>query len=158
MRVPSQYRLLRLSITGLLLPEEADGRAEVPVCQLGAINRHNQQLFDDLGGAQQNRWGYGKAECLGGLAVQDHLKFCRELHREIARLLAAQDAIHIGGGTTVVVSRVESVGEQTAVSDKLRIRIDRRYVVSGRRQYDRRAIRERVRDDKAASRLAPQGR
>src|SRR5215467_7153000 len=29
---------------------------------LSAINRHNQQLFDDLGGTQQNRWGYGKAQ------------------------------------------------------------------------------------------------
>src|SRR5215471_21214720 len=33
---------------------------------------HNQQLFDHLGGAQQHRWGYGKAEPLGGLAVHDH--------------------------------------------------------------------------------------
>jgi hypothetical protein len=42
----------------------------------------------------------------------------------------------------------------------LRKRIDRRYVVSGRRRYDRRAMRgrEQVRhDDKAASRLAPKG-
>ena len=30
--------------------------------------------------------GYGKAERLGGLAVQDHLEFHRKLHREIARL------------------------------------------------------------------------
>ena len=32
--------------------------------------------------------------------VHDHLKFCRELHREIARLRAAQNAIDISGGTT----------------------------------------------------------
>jgi hypothetical protein len=41
-----------------------------------------------------------------------------------------------------------------------RERIDRRYVVSGRRQYDPRAMRGRegVRhDDKAALRLAPKG-
>ena len=44
------------------------------------------RLFDDLVGAQQDRWGYGKAERLGGLAVHDHLKFRRQLHREIARL------------------------------------------------------------------------
>jgi hypothetical protein len=37
--------------------------------------------------------GYGKAERLGGLEVHGHFKFRRELHREIARLLAAQDAI-----------------------------------------------------------------
>jgi hypothetical protein len=34
---------------------------------------NNRQLFDDLVGAQQNRWGYGKTERLGGLEVQDHL-------------------------------------------------------------------------------------
>jgi hypothetical protein len=58
------------------------------------------------------------------------------------------------------VYQIDSVGEQAAVSGKDRSRIDRRYVVSGRRRYDRRAIqaREWVRyDDKAAARLAPQG-
>jgi hypothetical protein len=45
--------------------------------------------FDDLVGAQLNRRGYGKAKRLGGLEVHDHLEFCRELHRKIARLLAA---------------------------------------------------------------------
>ena len=62
--------------------------------------------FDHLVRAQQNRWGYGKAECRGGLAVHDHLEFCRELHRKIARLRAAQDAIDIGGGATPDVWRV----------------------------------------------------
>jgi hypothetical protein len=65
-----------------------------------AINRHKQQLFDHLGGAQQNRWGYRKAERRGGLAVHGHLKLGRELHREIARLLAAQNAIDIGCSAT----------------------------------------------------------
>ena len=74
--------------------------------QLSAINRHKRQLFNLLVGAQQNRWGYGKTERLGGLAVQDHLKFCRKLHRQIARLLAAQNAIDISGGATNGVYRV----------------------------------------------------
>ena len=50
--------------------------------------------------------------------------------------------------------------KQTAISGKERKVIDRRYVVSGRRQYDRRAMhgRECVRDDdKAASLLAAEG-
>jgi hypothetical protein len=34
---------------------------------------HNRNLFDDLVGAQQNRWGYGKAERLGGLTVHGQL-------------------------------------------------------------------------------------
>jgi hypothetical protein len=57
-------------------------------------------------------------QALGGLQVQGHLKFCRKLHREIARLLAAQNAIHISGGATRDVYRVDSVGEQAAVSGK----------------------------------------
>ena len=64
--------------------------------------------------------GVWQGECLGGLAVHDHLELGRKLHREIARLLAAQDAIDIGGGTTIVVYRVGSVGEQTAFSGILR--------------------------------------
>ena len=65
------------------------------------------------------------------------------------------------GGTTPSVYWVDPVGEQAAVSGKLRYPIDRRYVVSARRYYERRAMhgREYVRDhDKAASRLAPKGR
>ena len=45
--------------------------------QLSAINRHNRQLFDDLVGAQHDRWGYGKTERFGGLEVHGHLKFRR---------------------------------------------------------------------------------
>ena len=41
--------------------------------------------------------GYGEAKRLGGLEVQDHLVFHRKLHREIARLVAAQNVIDIGG-------------------------------------------------------------
>src|SRR5215471_17486033 len=78
--------------------------------------------LDLLVGAQQNRWRYGQAKCLGGLEVHNHLKFCRKLHREIARLLAAQDAIDIGGGATPAVCPVGSVGEQAAVFDKVRLR------------------------------------
>ena len=68
--------------------------------------RRAPALFDHLVGAQQNRWGYRKPERRGGLAVHDHLEFCWKLHREIARLLAAQDAIDIGGGTTKIVPLV----------------------------------------------------
>src|SRR5262249_47517333 len=123
--------------------------------------------LDHLVRPQHDRWGYGQTECRGGLAVDDHFEFCRELHRKIARLLAAQNAIDIGGGTTIDVYRVGSVGQQAVVSCKGRLRIDRRDFVSGRRRYDQRAMRERestrddiaesTRGDKAASRLAPKG-
>src|SRR5215470_11082368 len=61
------------------------------------------RLLDHLVGAQQNRLRYRKAKRLGGLEVHGHLKFCRKLHREIARLRAAQNAINISGGPTKVV-------------------------------------------------------
>ena len=109
--------------------------SSMPASENLHINRHNRQLFDDLGGAQQNRRRYRKTERLGGFEVHGHLELGRELHREIARLLAAQNAIHIGGGATNGVSH-GSVGEQTAVSDRVRSVVDRRYVVSGRRRYD----------------------
>src|SRR5215475_1891904 len=124
------------------------------------MRRSKRPLLDHFVGAQQNRWGYRKAKRLGGLDVHDHLVFHRKLHREIARLRAAQNAIDISGGATPVVYEVDSVGEQAAVSGKGRFAIDRRYVVSGRRQYDRRAMRDRKyirHDDKAATRLAPKG-
>ena len=82
--------------------------------EVSAINRHNRQLFDDLGGAQQNRWGYGKAKRLGSAEVQDHLELGRKLHRKIARLRAVQNAIDISGGATKGVCEVDSVGEQAA--------------------------------------------
>ena len=111
--------------------------------EVSAINRHNRQLFDLLVGAQQNRWGYGETERLGGLEVQDHFKFCRQLNGQLRRLRAAQDAIDIGGGTAKAIYQVGSVGEQATAPDKERLRIDRRYVVSGRSRNDRRAMRAR---------------
>src|SRR6516162_7036477 len=71
--------------------------------------RRRAALFDHLVRAQQNRWRDREAQRRGGLAVHDHLELGRKLHREIARLLAAQDAIHIGGGATEDVHPVFSV-------------------------------------------------
>jgi hypothetical protein len=51
-------------------------------------------------------------------SVHDHLELGRNLHREIARLVAAQDAIHVSSGATIDVYKVRSVGEQAAVSGK----------------------------------------
>jgi hypothetical protein len=58
----------------------------------------SNQLLDHLVGAQQDRLRHSKAERLGGLEVHSHLVFHRKLHREIAWLRAAQNAIDISGG------------------------------------------------------------
>ena len=52
---------------------------------LSAINRHNQHLFDHLGGAQQDRGRYCKTERLGGLEVDGHLEFGRHLDGKLRR-------------------------------------------------------------------------
>jgi hypothetical protein len=116
-------------------------RCVVP--QHGNSRAIRRLLFDNFVGSQQDRLRHRQAERLGGLEVHDHLVFGRKLHGEIARLRAAQNAIHLGRGTTNDVYYVGCVGEQAAVSGIERERIDRRYVVSGRRQYDLRAMRER---------------
>src|SRR6516162_1440720 len=67
--------------------------------------------FDLLVAAQQNRWRHRKTERLGSPKVQDHLELGRELHRKIARLIAAQDAIDISGGAAKAVYHAVSVGE-----------------------------------------------
>jgi hypothetical protein len=75
---------------GLCRPERRLGLVEaIGHAAVWAGHRPRTFSFDHLVGAQQDRWGYRKAERLGGLEVHGHLEFCRKLHREIARLLAA---------------------------------------------------------------------
>ena len=56
-------------------------------------SRFARLLLDHLVGAKQDRLRHRKAERFGGLEVYGHLELGRKLHREIARLRAAQDAI-----------------------------------------------------------------
>jgi hypothetical protein len=69
----------------------ADTRHSVRGRQLARSTRSGHSLgsFNHLGDAGKDRCRYRKAERLGGLEVQDHLELGRELHRKIARLLAA---------------------------------------------------------------------
>jgi hypothetical protein len=52
--------------SSLLIPLRAERRLRLvePIggSAVGAVRGHAPALFDDLVGAQQNRWGYGKAE------------------------------------------------------------------------------------------------
>ena len=72
--------------------------ADQDLWRLMAHRRHGAELFDHLVGAKQNRWGYREAECLGGLEVDNHLKFYRHLNGQVGRLLATENAIDIDGG------------------------------------------------------------
>jgi hypothetical protein len=59
-----------------------------------------------------------------------------------ARSLKVESIIAPVQSDVEIEMAINDLREQTALSGKDRIRIDRRYVVSGRRRYDRRAMRE----------------
>ena len=54
-------------------------------------------LFDHLVGGGEERWRKGDAEGSGGLQIDHHVKLGRRLHRQVGRLLAAEDAPDIAG-------------------------------------------------------------
>jgi hypothetical protein len=53
-------------------------------------------LFDHFVGAQQDRLRHRRTKRLGGLDVDSHLEFDRQLNGKVRRLCPAQDAIDIG--------------------------------------------------------------
>src|SRR5215831_13195839 len=51
--------------------------------------------FDHLVGAGEQRRRHGQAKRLGGLEIDDDLILGRCLHRQVARLLALEDAVDV---------------------------------------------------------------
>src|SRR5262245_56701618 len=70
-----------------------------------------ERSFDYLGRAgEEHRW-HGDAEHLRGLEVDDQLILCRRLHRQVARLLALEDAIDVSGGAPMLVDPITTIGD-----------------------------------------------
>jgi hypothetical protein len=60
-------------------------------------------------GANQNRWRDRKTERLGGLDVDGHREFYRQLDRQVRHLRAAQNAVDIAGGASKLIGVVRSI-------------------------------------------------
>jgi len=54
--------------------------------------------MSNLVGDREQRRGDCDAKCLGGLEVDHEFKLGRQLHGQIGRLFAPQNAIYIDGG------------------------------------------------------------
>ena len=68
------------------------------------------ELFDHLISERKQHWWYLNSKRLGGLEVDHQLELDRHLNWKLARLLAAQDTVRIGGGAPTVIAPVISVG------------------------------------------------
>src|SRR6516165_10611668 len=73
-------------------------------------------LIDHLVGSCEQCRGYSEAERLGGLQIDDHKIFRRQLHRKFRRLCATENVINIAGTTVKYILELSSVGEQTTIS------------------------------------------
>ena len=52
-----------------------------------------------------------------GFKIYDEFKLCRLLHRQISRLSAFQNLVHVNGRAPIEVNVVRSVGHETALID-----------------------------------------
>src|SRR5262249_54239338 len=71
-------------------------------------------LLDHLIGSRKQFVWDGESERLGGLEIDDQLKFCRHLHGEIGRLLALEDAVDISRRQAKLFAANVAIRDQAA--------------------------------------------
>src|SRR5882724_2458815 len=73
-------------------------------------SRSSPTLLDHLVRLEENGWGNGEAEGLGGLEVDHQLEFGGLLHGEVGWFGAMQYLVHIDGGAPVRVKHAWPIG------------------------------------------------
>src|SRR5262249_9889942 len=76
----------------------------------------------------------GEVERLGGLQIDNELELGRLQHRQVGRLLALEDAGHIGASLAKHVGEVRPVADQSAALGELAKGVDRRYRMARRQR------------------------
>src|SRR5215472_16416315 len=71
-----------------------------------------KRLFDHLVGTGEDRWRDDQAECLRGLEIDDELKGCRLLDRQIGRFGALQNSCSVNAGLARDSCVVDSIADQ----------------------------------------------
>src|SRR6516164_2501853 len=116
-------------------PPKADiGTQPCDVCfvpKADICSAANSSLFDHLVGAGKQRLRHGESERLRGLEIDYKLVLRGRLHREIARLLALENAIDIVGRAPELVGKIRSVGDQAASRDADAVVGDVRQLIAG---------------------------
>src|SRR6516165_10851371 len=84
-----------------------------------------------VGGGQQ-RFRDGEVEGLRRFEVYDQIDFCELLHREVARLIAFENAPRIDASLVVEIAEAAAIAHQAAGEDELTVREYRRQRMAGR--------------------------
>ena len=71
-------------------------------------------LFDHIVGATEHQWRHGETQRLGGLEVDDQLKFGGRLDRQIGRLRAFEDAVDVSCRRAVLFGYIATISDQAA--------------------------------------------
>src|SRR5580704_9520643 len=94
------------------------------------------KLLDHLVGSGQQRLGDGEAKGFSGLEVDDELEPPRPRHRQIAGLLAAENAAGIVAELPILLRDVGPVAHQSAGFGKVTLEIERRHPMLRGQRYD----------------------
>ena len=97
-------------------------------------------LFDHLVGALLHEKRHLQPKRLGGLEVDHQLVLCRRLNRQLARLLALEDAIDVARRAPEVVDLLISVGQEAPGPGERTERIDGRETMTSSQLSDLRAM------------------
>jgi hypothetical protein len=94
--------------------------------------RPNQILFNDFARELSDALRHGDAERLRGLEMDHEIKLARDLHRQLGRTRALEDARGVAAGDAIVLVDIRAETDQPAGMRIFTIGKDRRDVVARR--------------------------